>query len=216
MQNYCKSREWRELRRSLLSSLDKAIRENKVDSDILDLLEVLNSIYCIATTSSCSGRIAVFSAPLPGDKKHGGIIEKWHRSVSLNELIAAINKAIKINNSFIWASAQPVIITLHACSFHVAAEILAIAERTGFKYSGLKIAKNSFYITILGTERVDIPIRINSNVFIDVNDVSKLRSVMDILNTYLSLAKKKLTRLKRAVAANAHILGSICEEATLP
>jgi len=211
----CNSTNWINLRNKFLESLREAMTRHLIDEDIVDILVLLNSIPCIVTSSSCSGRIALFAANAPGDKKRGGIVAKWHKPITVDEFLQVLRRAGLDNYRFVWVSAQPLILALYTCSLSIANELLRMAERLGLKYSGMKIREKSIYIMILGTERVDIPLRVDNNVFIDLNDIKEISSIVDILNTYLVLAKRKLARLKRGLATSLTLVRKECEEATL-
>ncbi|BEP18169.1 hypothetical protein PYJP_15210 [Pyrofollis japonicus] len=214
--NKCTSIEWAELRDRLKSNLKNALSKNEVDQDIVDILMLLNSIDCIATSSSCSGRIVVIAAPSPGDKKKGGIQAKWHTTITVHDLIPVLDRLIQRDKyDFIWISAQPIILSIHTCSFSLASTIVRLVESIGFKYSGIKPHKNSYNILVLGTERIDIPIKIRENIFIKELNINNIAIITNILNTYLSLVKRKIQRLKRVLAASLHLLEEKCEEATL-
>ncbi|WP_048061340.1 tRNA(Phe) 7-((3-amino-3-carboxypropyl)-4-demethylwyosine(37)-N(4))-methyltransferase [Hyperthermus butylicus] len=211
----CNTVEWARLRRNYLDRLIDDIRRGLVDSDIVDLLDALNSVECIVTTSSCSGRIAVFAAPSPGNKRLGGIVHSWHRRINVDEFYTAIRTALDTSYRFVWASAQPVILALYTCSEAVAKLVVDVAVSAGFKYAFYRRASSGkYYVLILGVERIDIPLSIGGKQIIPLSK-EKLHDVVDVLNTYLTLAKSKLRRLKRAVATSITVLKGSCEEATL-
>ncbi len=182
-----------------------------VDPDILDILYSFNSMRCVTTVSSCSGRIVVISAPLPGDKKHGGIVASWHRPVTVEELMEAIRLARHV---FTWVSVQPVVLALYV---HGRREAEAVAEalvKAGMKYTGLRPAhtcSETYYVFSMGTERLDIPVSFRGHRLIGDRDIAV---IVEMLNTYLSLAKRKLESLRRAASLLHNLLG--CgDEATL-
>jgi len=207
----CNTESWTKLRDQLREGFTHALKDNKIDSDIVDLLLALNSIPTIATSSSCSGRIAVFSAPSPGDKRRGGIVYKWHRPVSPMELGKAIEEAVKIGYRHVWVSAQPPILALHTCCIRLAELIADIAIQAGYKYTGYKFTSRSYYMFIIGFERIDVPVSFNNRIIIDLN----YTILADMLNTYLLLGKRKLDRLRRAISSSLDMLQRGCEEATL-
>ena len=210
----CSTAEWATLRKRYLDRLANDIRRGLVDNDIVDLLNMLNSVDCIVTTSSCSGRIAVFAAPSPGDKRLGGIVRSWHRRIGVDEFYAATSMALNKGYKFVWASAQPVILALYTCNEIIAKLVVDIAASAGFKYAFYRRTSNKYYVLILGVERIDIPISIGGKQVIPLGN-DNLHIIVDTLNTYLTLAKSKLQRLKRAVAVSIPALMGSCEEATL-
>jgi len=199
----CGDSEWSRLRRRLLARLEKDFGEGLVDQDIVPVLRLLNSTECLVTSSSCSGRIAVFAAPRPGDKARGGIVAKWHRRVEPWELREAVEEALRaMPRGFVWASAQPVILALHACSQEAAEAVVRAALRAGFKYTGYRCGSiGGYYVTVQGVERIDVPLRVgDAEVSIDYEVLATL------LNTYLSFAKAKLERLHRSLSAELPLL----------
>jgi tRNA wybutosine-synthesizing protein 3 len=204
--------EWCEFRKPYILRLIKDLKDHKVDADIVDLLIELNSITCIVSTSSCSGRIALFAAPSPGDKQRGGKIFSWHRCVSVEELGSHIEKVLQEYSSepYVWLSAQPLILTMYVPCENLAENIVSIAQSVGLKYSGYRRVKQKlYYIFILGTERIDIPLSYGGQRVFGKDTYNLLSS---IVNSYLMLAKKKLEKFKRAVYASLNILNALCRQ----
>ncbi|KSW11764.1 hypothetical protein CF15_02855 [Pyrodictium occultum] len=153
----------------------------------------------------------MFSAPTPGDKRHGGIVRKWHKPIGPQELEEAVREAMNANHSYLWAAAQPPILALHTCSIAMAELLASIAVRAGYKYTGYRYTSRSYYMFIFGTERIDIPIMFRGR-FVATRNYSLLA---ELLNSYLALGKRKLDRLRRAIASMLDVLRTGCEEATL-
>ncbi len=216
--------DWCRLRDKYLSRLREDRRRGLVDPDIVDLLRILNGLTCLVTTSSCSGRIAVFAAPQPGDKRRGGIVVSWHRTVRLEEFSSALEEVAGRYSgvAYMWVSAQPVILTMYAYGETIAREVVSLALRAGLKYTGYRrVDDRIFYIFVLGTERIDIPIMFRG-VRLQLRENYSV--LVEMLNSYLMLAKAKLERLKRMFSANYSVLYTACrsegvecagEEATL-
>jgi len=69
-------------KKNALQKLKIARSENKVDIDILPVIDILNSSNEYYTTSSCFGRIVLLELPVIGDKKNAKFIGKWHRTIN--------------------------------------------------------------------------------------------------------------------------------------
>ena len=210
----CGSPEWRRLRGRLLTRLARDAGEGLVDSDILDVLVSVNSCPLLATSSSCSGRIALIAAPAPGDKKRGGVVARWHRRVRPEELRSAAEEALAGGHGFVWVSAQPVMLELYSCRLDVALEVVGAAVRLGFKYSGVRPSRNGFYVVhIASTERIDVPLRGPGGLMVEPGE-----ALAELLNSYLTLTKARLGRLRRLAAVVAVLcgVGVAGEDATLP
>jgi len=198
--NTCKTVEWAQLRRSLLGRLREDMARKRVDEEIVPILAALNSSEVFVTASSCSGRIAVFAAPSPQDKKRGGIIAAWHRPVTLREFTRALADAMKTGHPYVWASAQPPLLALHTCRFSCADEAADVAARHGFKYSGYRYLRRSksYYMVIRGQARIDVPFRAGSREILS-SEPQLLERIVYVLNLYHGRARRELGRLASAV-----------------
>jgi len=191
--------EWFRLRRRHLLALSQGIGGGLVDPDVIDLLAVLNSCWRMVTVSSCSGRIIVLAAPSPKDKKGARVLGKWHRRVTLEELNRALESLpAAVESRYLWLSVQPPIITLYVYGWLFASRLVSLAERAGFKYSGLKpFQGNVVYVSILGTVRLDIPLKYDGEIL-----AAPSPTLIHMINDYLYLAKSTLVRLKRLVLSD--------------
>ena len=106
-------------KREALVSLFTAMREGKVDEDIIDLLLLINSIRGVYTTSSCSGRIGIIEEPALGAKPLSRWLIKVHREMEFEEAKRALEKA---KEGLIFLKSQPPI-------FHVVAEDVEKAKK---------------------------------------------------------------------------------------
>jgi tRNA wybutosine-synthesizing protein 3 len=205
----CETRQWKNLSFKLKARLASEAERGLVDRDILPAIYALNSKSCIATASSCSGRIAIVSAPSPGDKARGGVVAKWHRTVTVEELLRALT-SLDPNQNFVWVTVQPPMITLYTCSRDAANTLVRYMLKAGFKYTcsravDLGNGAIAYYISVFSTERVDIPIYFRGSAIVNPR-TGTVRQLADLVNTYLSLSKQKLERLIRAVAvASLHV-----------
>jgi tRNA wybutosine-synthesizing protein 3 len=211
----CSSNEWKLLRESLLGTLCRDYRRGRLDADIVDILFSINSCSVFATSSSCSGRIAVIAAPRPHDKRRGGLVATWHRRVKTEELAEAVTEALRRGADwYVWVSAQPVILALHTCRLDAANDASRLLNSLGFKYAGFRFRERSrsYYIVVQGSERLDVPLAVRGR---RLRTLEQLDVITDVLNDYLSLAKNRLEELKRAAALLRARFCSGDEEATL-
>ncbi len=193
----CKN--WGLFREKYLQRLKRDIDAGMVDTDIADILVALNSIPCIVTTSSCSGRIVVIAAKTPHDKRSSSFVFKSHKKITMDDLERVIEGLVKdgFREEFVWISVQPVILHMYVCGYLNAVSVMRIFESIGFKYACMKPTRheNVFYVHISGTERLDIPL------FLIKSKTSDVERTVILLNTYLSFTKSKVERLRKAVAS---------------
>ncbi len=178
-------------KREALVSLFTAMREGKVDEDIIDLLLLINSIKGVYTTSSCSGRIGIIEEPALGAKPLSRWLIKVHREMTFQEAKQALKKA---REGLIFLKSQPPI-------FHVVAEDVEKAKRlhelglaSGFKYTTFKVISNRYLVEINATEYLTAPLGRDGRVLVSDD---YLRFALEIGNSMLRRSKGRLPRLMR-------------------
>ncbi len=177
-------------KREALKSLFTAVREGKVDGDIIDLLMLINSIRGIYTTSSCSGRIGIIEEPAPGAKPLARWLIKAHRLLSFEEARESLKKA---REGLIFLKSQPPI-------FHIAAEDMEKAKKlhelglaSGFKYTTFKAISSRYLVEINATEYLTAPLGKDGRVLVSED---YLRFAVEIGNSMLKRSKGRLPRLE--------------------
>ncbi|MBP1911483.1 tRNA(Phe) 7-((3-amino-3-carboxypropyl)-4-demethylwyosine(37)-N(4))-methyltransferase Taw3 [Thermococcus stetteri] len=178
-------------KREALQSLFTAMREGKVDEDIIDLLLLINSIRGIYTTSSCSGRIGIIEEPALGAKPLSRWLIKVHRPIEFEEAREALKNA---KEGMIFLKSQPPI-------FHVVAEDLERAKKlhelglaSGFKYTTFKVISTRHLVEINATEYLTAPLGRDGKVLVDEE---YLRFAVEIGNDMLKRSKGRLPRLEK-------------------
>ena len=177
-------------KREALQSLFTAMREGKVDEDIIELLLLINSIKGIYTTSSCSGRIGIIEEPALGAKPLSRWLIKVHREIGFDEAREALTSA---REGLIFLKSQPPI-------FHVVAEDMERAKRlhelglaSGFKYTTFKVISTRYLVEINATEYLTAPLGRDGKVLVDDE---YLRFAIEVGNSMLRRSKGRLTRLE--------------------
>lgn len=178
-------------KREALQSLFTAMRDGKVDEDIIDILLLINSIKGIYTTSSCSGRIGIIEEPaLGGAKPLSRWLIKVHKPIEFEEAREALKNA---KEGIIFLKSQPPI-------FHVVAEGLEKARKlhelglaSGFKYTTFKVISTRYLVEINATEYLTTPLGRDGRVLVDDD---YLRFAVEIGNEILRRSKGRLPRLE--------------------
>ena len=177
-------------KREALISLFTAMREKKVDEDIVELLMLINSIRGVYTTSSCSGRIGIIEEPDLGAKPLSRWLIKEHRPITFEEAKESLKKA---QRGFLFLKSQPPIFHIVAESFDVAKKLHELGLASGFKYTTFKALKERILIEINGTEYLTAPLGKDGRVLVDDE---YLMFAVELGNTMLMRAKSRLPRLK--------------------
>ena len=177
-----------------MKKLRAALREGKVDRDIIDLLLLMNSIRGIHTTSSCSGRIGIMETPEIGAKPKAKWLLKKHETITYEEALDALKNA----------RSGLIIFKVQSPIFHVVCENMEIARRvhyygmeSGFKYTNYRAISPSgrILVEINGTENVSAPLGVNGTLLV-TEDYMKF--LVDVGNDVLMRGKRRLQRLSEA------------------
>ncbi|NJE00469.1 hypothetical protein [Thermococcus sp. JdF3] len=177
-----------------MAGLRKALAEGKVDGDIISLLEKINSLENYFTTSSCSGRISVMEMPDFGDKVNSVWLGKWHREVSVEEVLEAIGKHSK---GQLWFLVRSPILHVGARTMEDAVRLLNLAIGLGFKYSNIKsVSHKKLLVEIRSTERMDVPLGADGELWVDEAYIER---IVGIANSQVRRFKGKLKRLEEEI-----------------
>ncbi len=123
------------------------MREGLVDSDIADFLVALNKKPCLFTTSSCSGRVAVISAPKPMDKRNARLWYVWHDpDECLEKICNAIIEDRRDEFDYKWYSLQPPVLHIVAKELSIAEQIVECGHEAKFKRACYKRHRSGGYI----------------------------------------------------------------------
>ena len=176
-----------------LAKLQDALTKNNVDSMIISLLEKINFLDSYFTTSSCAGRIVVLQLPEIGDKKNATFLGKWHREVSVSEVLSAIKKR---KQGQIWLLSQPPIFHIGCSSLDAAKSLMNIGISCGFKHSGIRSISSQIIVELQSTERVDMPLGDSDGLVVSE---SSFPFLVRMANDAISRAQKKIKRLDEEI-----------------
>ncbi len=183
-------------KKEAMEKYEAAKAANKVDEDIIPLLEKINSIPVYYTTSSCSGRIGVMQIPKIGDKINAIFLGKWHREVELRELKESINR---FSEGALYLLVQSAILHVVAKNTDHAIKLIEISKNSGFKYSSIKsIKREGILVEILSTEHIEIPLGENGKIMICETN---LPFFLNKANETIRRVKGKLSTLEKNISS---------------
>jgi len=185
-----KERDFIQNKKLTMQKLEDAQKENKVDKEIIPILDIINSYEEYYTSSSCYGRIVLLELPKLGDKKNAKWLGKWHRTITSKEFLDAFSKAEK---GMLWLLAQSPIIHIFARDIKSADKLVKTAVSCGFKHSGFKTADKHIIVELSSTERLDSPIGYDKTLFYNKENIDFL---VGIANDVFEKSNKKLMKLK--------------------
>ena len=181
----------------MLSKLRAAIRSSEVDVDILPHLDIINSMPFCFTTSSCSGRIALIDAPLLGPKYESTKAFRWHSTVDITHVWAAISEYLP--RHILWLKFDSFIISFSTYSIRWATFFIRLARYINLKDSGIRsINPKAGYINLdfMSTEKLSIPVKSKGKLLISYES---LVHVINIANFLMKKNRIKLDMLKECL-----------------
>ncbi len=182
---------WEIRRNEALSRLEEHLRAGRVDQDIVDLLRLINSLNYAFTTSSCSGRIQLYEAELPGSKFNMRTLGKWHRPISLEELKPLIR------GENLWMAVLPPILHMSVKRGYEP-RFLQLLRNSGFKRAGIiSVSEDEAIVEASGTERLEAPLIVRG---VQVYRDEALPLIVERANQLLLKSKDRLRRLKEVLS----------------
>ncbi|KAF7682544.1 tRNA wybutosine-synthesizing protein 3 like protein [Astathelohania contejeani] len=173
-------------------------RSNKqsIDKNIQTLVDKLNKLETVRTTSSCSGRICLYS------EYKTKILWYSHDPAEAKEVIETIKQEINTyylsdNSSYLYLRFEPFIMHMEVASLEIGKTMLRKAIGCGFRNSGLSIAKK-IHVCIRNTISLDVPIvdECKGELLVDWEYIEVL---VDIANTKFKRNEELIKRLETEI-----------------
>jgi len=149
----------------ILTELEDALQQGRVDTEVVPLLEAVNSLPDLVTTSSCAGRVQLISAPTLGDKLGSEVLGKWHGEVTAEQLASAYERWD--GKGTLLLMAQPLLLHVRCRDLGSAVLLRNSAQASGLKFSTIRSLKLDqggapaewgIVVECLGTERMEVPL----------------------------------------------------------
>ena len=172
-------------KRQFLLKKDKSVKGTK-DKAILKIINLINSKESYYTTSSCSGRIALYEK-IDDKKNNFNFLFISHDKINLDDIKDSFNK--KYEN--IWFRQEGFI--LHVCCKTIkdAEKLLNLIMKIGLKRSGIISLKNKIMVEIIGTEVIDTIIA-DKKLLVDE---TYLKILINEANKKMDRNKEKIERV---------------------
>lgn len=166
----------------LHSGLRDKSKKGFIDEEIVALVETINNCIEYYTTSSCSGRILLYSTS-PDRKKNE---TKWlfvsHTLVKEEEEIKEL--LMKTHEDIVFFRFEPLILHIVCRDLGAAERLLQKCNAAGLKHSGAISLGERIVVEIVGNDRLDAPVANGGNILITGEGLSY----------YVSDANEKMRR----------------------
>ncbi|KAJ4703910.1 tRNA wybutosine-synthesizing protein 2/3/4 [Melia azedarach] len=162
---------------SLNSSLTDKSPKGTVDAPIIPLLNVLNSHPNYFTTSSCSGRISVFSHP-KNRPKGGTWLYITHDPADQNTVLSFLfpDEPKRSSNELVFRF-EPLIVAVECKDVESAQSLVSLAVSSGLRESGVTSVKKRVIVGIRSSLRLEVPFGEMGNVLVSEEYVKFLVGV---------------------------------------
>ncbi len=161
-------------------------KKGSVDSYLIPLIDEINKHENYYTTSSCSGRIMLFSDNDAIIKKDASWLFVSHNPVSFEELDSYL---VDFPNAVTTFRMEGMILHVACRSLDDAKKFIIFCQNNGFKHTGLLSLSKRFIVQVMGVDRFDAPIAVENKLL-----VSK-----DYVKFLLDLANKKLEKIHEKI-----------------
>jgi len=167
-------------------------RKGDVDTPLIPFIDLINSHTNFYTTSSCSGRMVLFTDN--GDERKD--TSEWlfvsHEETNFEKLKPSLEK---IPQSILFFRFEGFILHVCAKTFEDAKQFLVFAQNHGYKYTGIIAATKRFIVQVLGVDRFDVPIAKDGKLLVSHEYIS---SLVDLGNQKLQRTHAGINRLHEA------------------
>lgn len=193
---------------------DKSPKGN-IDTPIIPLLNALNSHPSYFTTSSCSGRISIFSQPIipsPSSKKKakGGtwLFISHDYPVDPNSVISLLFPSPSFERqelqSFTGPHAlvfrfEPLIIAVECRDVEAAQSLVSLAISCGFRESGITSVSKRVIIAIRCSIRLEVPLGDTEKIMVSAEYVKYL---VELANEKMEANRKRTDNFLDALLKN--------------
>ncbi|MBI5072540.1 hypothetical protein HZA99_01855 [Candidatus Woesearchaeota archaeon] len=156
-----------------LADLNSEIRDKSkkgfIDEEIKELVATINKQEDYYTTSSCSGRILLYTISEDRKKNETEWLFVSHNIVSESEIRIALKKLPK---GIIFFRFEPLILHVVCKTMDAAQNLLQICGMCGLKHSGAMTLGKRIIVEIIGNDRLDAPVAKDGKIIITEEGIS--------------------------------------------
>ncbi|XP_019857782.1 PREDICTED: tRNA wybutosine-synthesizing protein 3 homolog isoform X2 [Amphimedon queenslandica] len=153
-------------KKRVLEDKEDASRKGSIDAPVIELVKYINKQEDYYTTSSCSGRIIVFSENTQTGKEGTLWLLTSHETVSIDNLSILKDRDIPIS-CYTYYKFEPFVLHVSCRTLEHAQAILRIAVSSGFKNSGISVSKkNKMILSVRSTQTLQSPVAFDGKLIV--------------------------------------------------
>ena len=183
--------------------------KGSIDLPIVELVNYINSLPNFVTTSSCSGRVALYAGnnesgkwlyvshdldDLPKDNLEDWIIKTFQ--------ISQFSKGTgSLHGSLVYFKFEPFVMHIEADTLDSARELHQVANSCGYRNSGLSISATRNMVAIRSSLKIDSPVGIlnDDGLFISFVDMEVFKILIKLSEDKFVENNRRISQLEAAV-----------------
>jgi len=192
-------REWARVKEEALRAVEDERDIGYLDPGISGILEQLNSLPLVATTSSCIGRVALVEGEWHWERDEGArIVYKTHGALREEDVLTVLARGYRN----LWLKATGPILHMRTPSMECALHILAVARRAGFKHSGIISAggPGGIVVELIAATQFYTPLILNGRRLVRL-DRESLAQLVNAANETVREGRRRLEEFTRTVVS---------------
>lgn len=192
-----RKRSWETLKRMVQHMIMEDRTIGYLDPGITWILEELNKIPLIATTSSCIGRITLIAGPRPWSRSEALIAYKTHTRPDRGRITRVASRGFKD----LWIKATGPILHARTPSQDCASHVLDTFRPHGFKHSGIISLdpRRGYTVEVMSGVDITAPLRIGGK---DMMEPSLAEDLAQKLYDYIEEARTGFKNAVRELSAS--------------
>ena len=191
------ARSWEWSKRKAAQAIVEERDVGYLDPGIASILEKLNSLPGLATTSSCIGRVALVEGTVHwGRDEDSRILYKTHGEITVEEIMRVVSRG----TPDVWLKATGPIMHVRARSLDCAIHLLSLARESGFKHSGI-IAHSrggGSVIELLSAAQMAVPLVVGGSPIF--SSTRQLALIVEKANMIVREGRVRLAKLVDQIA----------------
>ncbi|MBI4979930.1 hypothetical protein HZC30_00055 [Candidatus Woesearchaeota archaeon] len=168
-------------KKTFLAKLDKS-KKGDIDGKILPLLKIINSKPNYYTTSSCSGRVYLWSGS--GKKNETEWLKVSH------DLVEEDFFELKAVSGLVWLRLEDMILHICCKDLDSANKLLELSRRI-YKKSCILSASNKIIVEIRGSEFIEMPLFLDGKLLFN----GEMEWLVNLVNSRLKAIWKRTNKL---------------------
>lgn len=165
-----------------------------IDEEIKGLVDAINALPNYYTTSSCAGRILLYTASETRKKNETRWLFVSHKEVKINDIKKALQNSPK---DVVFFRFEPLILHVACEDMGAAEKFLKVCHESGLKHSGIMSMNPRIIVEVIGPDLLDAPVAKEKLL---VND-EWLKIAIEDANAKMQRNKKRMEKLKSIIAA---------------